>query len=310
MIKRFHYKDITWVDLENPTEADVDEVMKEYGVHPVAANELVAPSSHSKLDVYEDFIYTVLHFPKCSFRHSGTIESATDDVQEVDFIIGTNVLITTHYELVSPLHEFSKIFGFEGKEDKGRAKIHAGFMFFYIVRELYRSIEQGLDFVNASLKRTEREIFADHEKEMVGSLSTINKTLLDLRWALKPHREILHDLVATGREFFDATFARHVEGLLREYEKIWGKIETNKETLVDLRETNDSLLATKTNEIVKTLTVLAIVIAPSALVAQLFGVSSNHIPLLNSEHGFWIVVLIALGLILATLTIFKSKRWI
>lgn len=66
----------------------------------------------------------------------------------------------------------------------------------------------------------------------------------------------------------------------------------------------------RTNEIVRVLTVLTIFFLPLNFIAGVFGMNFVHIPLLTSEQGFWVSLLI-MGLIsLALLMYVLSKGWL
>ena len=103
MISRYKYRDLVWVDMERPSHEEVRQIMEEFEIHPIVADELLSPSLRPKVDRYENFIYLILHFP--AIRHSHNNSS-----QEVDFIIGKKFIITVRYELLDPLHKFSKVF--------------------------------------------------------------------------------------------------------------------------------------------------------------------------------------------------------
>ena len=42
--------------------------MKEFGIHPLVAEELRSPTLRPKVDLYDNFIYLILHFP--AFQHT------------------------------------------------------------------------------------------------------------------------------------------------------------------------------------------------------------------------------------------------
>ena len=80
MISRYKYHDLTWVDVESPTHEDIRQIMDEFDVHPIVADELLGPSLRPRVDSYPNFIYLILHFPSISHKHNGGCE------QEIDFI--------------------------------------------------------------------------------------------------------------------------------------------------------------------------------------------------------------------------------
>ena len=74
--------------------------------------------------------------------------------------------------------------------------------------------------------------------------------------------------------------------------------------------TNDSLLTTKTNDIMKALTIMAFIMMPLMLFTSLFSINTEYLPLVTKENGFWIVV--GSMVVLATIffAFFKYKKWI
>ena len=86
-------------------------------------------------------------------------------------------------------------------------------------------------------------------------------------------------------------------------------LEGQKETLLDLRITNDSLLTTKTNEIMKILTIVAFITFPLTLIAGIFGMNAKYMPFVVHDKDFFII----LGLMVVTVFImfayFKFKKW-
>ncbi len=303
MISKYIYKDITWIDIESPTKDNVREIMEEYNVHPVVADELLSPTLRPKVDLYDNLIYLILHFPTVSHKH------CTETEQEVDFIIGKDFLITTHYDVIDPLHEFSKIFEVSSILDKSNIGDHAGFLFFYIMREMYKNSINELDGIQDVLEHVESKIFAGEEVKMVEVMSNTSRDLLNFKQAVRPHKEVLESFELAGEKFFGKEFLYYIRGISGEYYKIYNILEGHKETLSELRETNDSLLTTKTNETIKVLTIMASLALPAAIVASLFGMNATSMPFIGAPNDFWILLLIVASTTFLTLLFFKYKKW-
>ena len=299
MLKKFRYKEVTWLDLESPTPAETAELGKAYDLHPTLLAELERPSPRPKLELFNQCVYLILHFP-----------GAGSDVQEVDFIIGQNFIITTHYALVNPLNDFAKIFEADLTLKRHPDQLHAGFLFFYILKEIYNTLGADLNFINDRLRQVEQKVFSGREREVVTELAEINRRLLDFRWSLQSHREILAALGEPGEEMFGAKFRYYLQTIQGEHERVWRSVENNRATFFDLRETNDSLLSIKTNETMRTLTVGAFVLLQMTIIAQLFGISTNYIPLANHRLVFPIVVGLTLIASFATYLVARLKKWI
>jgi magnesium transporter len=301
MISTYTYKDLTWIDLESPTRDEVRLIMEQYGIHPLVGNELLTPTEHPKVDLYDNMVYLVLHFPAISHKHSAETK------QEIDFIIGEKFLITTHYDLIDPLHEFSKVFEVNTILDKSSMGTHAGFIFFFIIRELYKNLTQQLDGIAESLKKIESEIFSGHEgKKMVEVISRVNRDLLNFKQSIRSHKQVFESFELAGAKLFGNDFLYYLRSLTGEYHKVAAILDGHKDTLLDLRDTNDSLLTTKTNSVMQYLTVITFLILPSTLLATIFNMEVTEMPKLT----FWSVVVTMILSMVIMYIFFKRKKWI
>ena len=139
MIYSYKYRKVTWVDLENPTTDEVRKISEQYNIDPVVANELLSPSLRSKADCSSNYIYLILHFPSIVSTNKNQFGSATS-VEEIDFIIGHDFIITTRYSAMDALLEFSKVFEVQSILDRKDMGEHAGYVFFFMIQYLYKSI--------------------------------------------------------------------------------------------------------------------------------------------------------------------------
>lgn len=311
MIKEIKFRGITWIDLESPTRSEVDDISRKYKIHPLVVVELTEPSQRSKVDLYKSYIYLILHFPTCQICFGEHKKENLAETQEVDFIIGKDYIITTHYEAIESLEASAARLESEADEahEDAEGPIHAGFVFYHIMKHIYNSLEEGLHFINSSLKTAEKKIFRGGEKSMVKVLSEINHNLLDFRWALKSHREILASLEDAGLDFFGARFGYHLRAISGEFEKLWNMLGSNRELFLDLRDTNDSLLSIKTNEVMKTLTILAFVTFPLSVFTSLFGMNTDYLPLVGLPGDFWLILGIMIFSVIVMFSFFKYKKW-
>ncbi len=284
MISRYTYKDLVWVDVQSPTQEEVRTLMEEFSIHPLAADELLTPTLRPKVDLYPNFIYLILHFPAISHKHDGGHD------QEIDFIVGKNFLITTHYGLIDPIHEFSKVFEVNSILEKSNIGNHAGFILFYIMKELYKMLDKELDHVRNDFSNIESKVFNGKERDMVGAISHLNRDLLNFKQTIRPHKEVLESFELAGTKFFGQDFSYYLRTITGEFYKVSTILDGHRETLLELRDTNDSLLTAKTTEIMKTLTVTAFIILPLTFIVSLFGMNVPNIPIASDPSGFWIII--------------------
>lgn len=303
MISRYQYKKLLWVDIESPTHEEIREIMSEFDIHPIVADELLNPSMRPKVDHYENLIYLILHFP--AIRHSH--EHGTS--QEIDFVIGKKFLITVHYETIDALHKFSKVFEVNSILDKSNIGEHAGYLFFYMLKKFYASLYHEISAIADALRSAEEKIFRGEERRMVEELSMINRDLLTIKRSLNMHDRVLESLRIVSNEFFGKEFSHYTENIIGEYHKVNELVLDQKEVLTELRETNASLLTTKTNDTIKKLSLFGYIAAPASLITWIFAIDTVK-PVVDMPHAFWIILLMMIGSSAIAYLIARLKKWI
>lgn len=302
MYSRMEHEGLIWIDLESPTHDEVARVVEEFQILPLVAEELLFTATKPRAEFYSDYAYLVLHFP--ALRHSHKTRE-----QEIDFIVGRQFLITAHYDVIDPLHKFAKIFEVHSILEKNETDGHAGFLFFYMLKKLYKAVEHEVDYIRHELSMIEEHIYSDHQVEMVTAISRSARDLLNLRQAIEPHREVLHTIESDGPKLWGEDFSPYLRALSNEYYRVHNHVMRETESLHELRETNNSLLTTKQNETMKVFTILAFVTFPLSLIASIFSMDTIHNPIVGMPHDFWLVMGIMAIAALLMFWYFKQKKW-
>lgn len=306
MVSKYKFKATTWVDLASPSHAEILTTLEEFGLPESMADELGTCTLRSKVDYYDKhgFIYLVLHFPVIS---SGTENSE----QEIDFIVGKNFLITTRYEKIDPLNNFSRLFDKESFRDISRMGEHAGFIFSSLMREIYKHSLENLENINDSLKKIEEDIFKGMQAEAVVVISNTNRKFLNFKQALRHHGEIIQSFEDVAVELYGERFRHSMEMVSSEYNRVKNTLDVGKEILSDLRETNDSLLTTRTNQTMKTLTAMTFTMLPITLITGIFGMNvTDNMLFIRNGRDFILVLCFMLIVGLIMFVYFKGKKWL
>ena len=303
MLSRYSKSHLTWIDCVSPTPAEVKTLMREFSIDPALAEELLLPSFRPKVERRGNIIYVILHFPVLQGGH-GRHE------QEIDFLIGKDFLITNRYATLEPLHSFAKAFEADVVLGRDGAATHGGHLFVSMTRTLYSALNASCDTLDRRLRDVEEHIFAGQERQMVVRLSHIGRLIHDFRQSLLSHGEMLHSFEPVAARFFGPEFSYYVHELLGSYERVENRLMRLHDSLDELRETNNSLLETKQNEIMQRLTVLAFLFLPLTFITGLFQMNTRYTPLLGTRYDFWII-LGAMGVLMVGFFVyFKYKKWL
>jgi len=294
---------LTWINFESPGADDVLYLKKNFDLHPLVLEEFSTPTIRPKAAEYETCLYLTIHIPLFD------LESRTTYPGEIDIVLTRNTLITAHTKEIPQLSDFFQ----ELKSNPAKRDLYMnespGALLRYVIEMLFESCFPKLDHISEKLDYIEKEIFADHEKEMVLELSLAKRDILNFRRTMKPQRSVLESLTKTDYHFIEPTLKPYFQDLIGTNIRIWNNLESAKETIESLEATNNSLLSNKLDMTMKVLTIFSAIFLPITVYSNILAMSAN-IPFGDNPYGFWIHISIMFFIVLVTMTIFKVKKWL
>ncbi len=307
MIYTHSYSGIVWLDMESPSDDEVSGLVKRYGLHPLVGEELKRSSALAKVDFFKDYTLVVLTVP-VRIKKNGQNQIVD---REIDFVIGKNFLITSRTETIEQLEYFGKIFETNSVLNKNEKIEHAGFLFYYMVKKIYAGMVEDLENIKDALTNAETRIYGGDERKMVEVLSNLSRELIDIKQTARMHHDIWEEMVAHDHaNIFGDSFGSYIHDIRDEFSIIHELIVNVRELLADLRETNDSLLNSKQNEIMKVLTMVSFIFSPLIFIAALFTIPATSVPLIGTSWGWGLILAIMVILAGFIWWYFKKHRWL
>ena len=206
-MRKIAYNNLTWTDMKNPSDIDIDYLKGRYQIHQLILNELIPPSYRSRVEQFDNCIYLVIYFPVFYKDKQRT------ETRELDIIVSQEFLITSHYKSIIPLKEiFDKCKLYQEDREKYMGQ-GAGFLLYKIIDNLLRHCLPKLEHISEKIDSAEERIFNGEEKEMVKKLSIIKRDILDIGKAIRPQNSILKSLSSISSTFFGKKYNIYFQNL-------------------------------------------------------------------------------------------------
>ncbi|MCX6762030.1 MAG: magnesium transporter CorA family protein [Candidatus Moranbacteria bacterium] len=292
----------SWIDFAEPNADDILKIQKRFNLHPLVVEEFSTPTLRPKAAEYDNCVYLAIHIPLYDSENKTTYPG------ELDIVICENTLITSHDVEIYQLTEFFN----ELKKNKQKRELYMnqspGALLRYLLEMLLESCFPRLDHISKKLDNIEKEIFAQHEKEMVFEISLVKRDILNFRRTMKPQRTVFESLTQEHK-FIEKELRPYFQDLIGTNIRIWNMLESAKETIESLEATNNSLLSNQLDMTMKVLTIFSAILLPLTVYSNIMSMSTN-IPFHTSPLAFWFHVSIMLALAVFTFIIFKLKKWL
>ncbi|MFH1611960.1 MAG: magnesium transporter CorA family protein [bacterium] len=295
---------ITWIDIINPKQCNLDELKEQFHLHPMVSRQFLPPIHRPKLEEYPNHLFMVLHFPVYDE------EKKENQSAELDIIITPNALITSHKSIIPSLD----IFFNDCEHQEYHQKKYFQTPNHLVLGMLDWMIDECLpmlDHVSEEIFNIEKHVFEGHEKAMVTQISIIKRDLINFRRAIKPQQAILEILEKKYKRLYGPELKLLTQEVIGSNARVWNILENNQELINSLEQTNNSLLSYKLNDIMRFLTVISFITFPLSVIVGFFGMNIfGNIPIV--EHPLsWLIIIAVMVVTTAVMVLyFKRKRWL
>ncbi|MEI6587974.1 MAG: magnesium transporter CorA family protein [Candidatus Moraniibacteriota bacterium] len=292
----------SWIDFQEPNADDVLQIQKRFKLHPLVVEEFSTPTLRPKAAEYDNCVYLAIHIPLYDSENKTTYPG------ELDIVICENTLITSHDVEIYQLNDFFNELKRSKKKRETYMQQSPGALLRYLLEMLLESCFPRLDHISRKLDNIEKEIFAQHEKEMVFEISLVKRDILNFRRTMKPQRSVFESLTQEHK-YIEKELRPYFQDLIGTNIRIWNMLESAKETIESLEATNNSLLSNQLDMTMKVLTIFSAVMLPMTVYSNILAMSAD-IPFGKDPNAFWIHLSIMLALSLITITFFKARKWL
>jgi magnesium transporter len=294
---------LRWVNIERPRPADVAWLTERFDFHPLDYEDVLSRNQRPKVDEYDDYLFIVLHFPRYD-KTVGRLNAA-----EVDLFVGPDYLITLPNEPLQPIeYLFERCRTNEELRESVFSK-GAGYLLYKIVDDCVDASFPMLAKIGNKLERIEEDIFEGKSAEVVRDISNVKQEIINFRKIVRPQRPAFQDLERNKARYIADTLDIYFDDIVDASERVWDLLENYKEVVEALESTNESELTHRTNEVVRVLTSISVIVLPLTFIASIWGMNVS-VPGVAQRDAFYIVVAAMFLVLVGMVAYFRRRGWL
>jgi magnesium transporter len=296
---------LSWVNIERPGALERAWIEEHFEFHALDLEDVLSRNQRPKIDVYDDYLFIVLHFP--------VFDAAAKRLGagELDLFVGPDFLVTIPNQPLQPVeYLFERCRSKEELRDQLFSR-GSGYLLYRLVDDSFDYCFPMLRKIGNKLDALEDDIFSGRSEALVRDISNVKQEIINFRKVIRPQRPVLRDLERVKQRYLatDLDLEIYFDDIVDAHERIWDMLENYKEVSVALEETNESLISHRLNDILRVLTSISVVILPLTLIASIWGMNV-HVPGEQSITAFWIVIGGMLGILLGMVAYFRKRGWL
>src|SRR3954464_9419388 len=279
-----------WINSERPGPVDQAWLEEHFEFHQLDYEDVRSRNQRPKIDVYDDYLFIVLHFPVFD-KQVGRLNTG-----ELAVFVGRDFWITMPNVPLQPVeYLFERCRQNEQMRDELFSK-GSGYLLYKVVDSSFDYCFPMLRKIGNKLDRIETEIFEGRAEEVVRDISNVKQEIINFRKIIRPQRPVLRDLERTKQRYLAEDMEIYFDDIVDASERIWDMLENFKEVVEALEDTNESVISHRVNNILKILTSISVIVLPLTLLASLWGMNVR-VPGEGSIHAFIVIVSVMLVLL-------------
>jgi magnesium transporter len=293
-----------WVALFEPTEAELDEMAQEFGLHELAVEDARKGHQRPKIEEYGDSLFAVLHPAELIKLDDGSDEIR---IGEVDIFVGVNYILTVRHRTQIG---FSAVRARTEREPELLSR-GSGFVLYALIDNVVDRYFPVLDQLETRLEASEEQLFSSaSSRDKLEELYGIKRQLMTLKHVVAPLMEAVGKLYGGRVPHLCQGTQEYFRDVYDHLARINGTIESIREILTTAIQVNLALIGIADNEVTKRLAAWGALITVPTLIAGVYGMNFKHMPELDWSIGYPLVVFAMIAIDAVLFLRFRHAKWI
>ena len=161
-----------------------------------------------------------------------------------------------------------------------------GYLGYALIDTVIDGFYPVLEHIGDQLAELEEEVVERPSRGTLRRIYAAKRGLLELRRAVWPHRDAIATLVRDESPFIDASTRLYLRDTADHAVQLLDVLEGYRETVSGLLDVYLSSESNRTNEVMRTLTVVASIFIPLTFIAGVYGMNFEGMPELHSRIGY------------------------
>jgi magnesium transporter len=293
--------DKLWVDIQEPVHEVIEPLLEErFGFHELAAEDTLSATTLPKYDSFPNYDFFIFRTVDVN------VSDHASETFKIAAFLGRNFLFTVHRR---PLRTIDAVWG-RLPGDRRPFERGPDFLLYSIVDAMVDAHFPLLEQIEEAVDDLQDRVFANAEESHLDELLHLKRDVSVLRRHSLPQRELLNQISRGDAKFIQQQHLIYFRDAYDHMFRISETIDVDRDQMSGTMDAYLSVVANRTNETMKVLTIFSAVMLPLTLIAGIYGMNFEHMPEIKWLHGYPFALSLMFGTAAVMLTWFARRGWI
>jgi len=291
------------VHIDSTDHAQHALLEKVFHFHPLAIEDTLSPDSRVRVEEYDGYLFAIV---RAVAFHAATADPYDLETVNVYFFIGPAYLVTVRAGPAPSLEAVAQLVArTPAVLAAGPARIAHLIMDAAI--DAYFPVLEGID---GFLDQIEPRVFEQFDETALQDIFHVKRLVLTLRRYLAPQREVFNVLGTRPTPLLSAEAQRYFRDISDHVLRLHDALDSSRELLSSTLDSYLTQVSNRTGQATKGLSLVATLSVPFVVIAGIYGMNFERIPLAQHPYGFWLMVALQLGVGLALVLLLRWRKLI
>ena len=258
----------TWVDIEDrdsSASVQVEALLRDvFHFHPLAIEDALKETHIPRVDDWGEYLYLVFH--------AIDFDPETDQLRlhELDIFLGRNYLVTYHNQ---PIAEIDQHWKNIERDPVNRCRLGAVHILYHLLDLLVAAYLPAIEHLDEAIDDAQDEVFDRPSPQTLRAIFQIKRSALRLNRILAPEREVINRLARDDYDPIPAEHRVYFRDIYDHLVRVHDITEGLRDLISGALDTYLSAISNRTNDIMKTLTIVTVMFLPMSFLTGFFGMN-------------------------------------
>jgi len=302
---------LVWLDLTDPGADEIRLLEREFGLHPLAIEDVRKRHQRPKIDTYPDQHMIVAYEvvggePDAREAHLEEPQEG-NGLSEIHLFAGPGYLVTVHWghsaAVAATLRRFQQRSSAVG-ETPGML--------------LYAVLDAAVDGYFPLLDRLSDRIDALEDLVLEGGAAqdalrevlALKRRLLELRRVLAPMRDVANALLRRDIDLIEDRAFPYYQDLYDHLVRVLDQIDVYRDLVASTLDANLAVQSNALNAVMKRLTAFTVILMVPTLIAGVYGMNFANMPELTLPYGYFVTLAVMVLAGIGIAAFFRARDWL
>ncbi len=293
-----------WAGFHDPSEGEIQTLVETFGLHPLAAEDLIKAQQRPKAERYGDWLFVDMRTARY-----------LDEPESVEFG-EIQILCNEHAVVVVRRGEPVPLAAVRTRLESDEAALSAGpvevlHAILDVVVDAYQHVLDGLD---DDVNEVELDVFSDHQRNhssrVVSRIYFLQREVLQLHRAMHPLitsiAVLRSDQLVIQDRGWDAYFRDINDHLMREVDQL----QTLRDLILAALAANSAQVSLRQNDDMRRISAWVAIAAVPTMLAGIYGMNFEHMPELESRVGYPLILAVMAIVCVGLYRAFRRSGWL